>query len=190
MSNDRKLCPHGVDLRMAHCCQCADPAFHAAQQPPVVNLIASTGTTRQPTSNLCNCQTVSDDYSDHMQSCPVWLTGCANRLDRENYRLRTALLDLYNGTAEYVYLNNLGDPHNTTPMQKAAEALGVAYPRSLGAKNLLHRPSDETPEQYQCRKCGSSDVMPWPTAAAKASDALRTDDDPFKPTPANGSEPL
>lgn len=50
-------------------------------------------------------------------------------------QLRGSLLDLYNGTAEYVYLNNLGDPHNTTPMRNAAEVLGVAYPRSLGAKH-------------------------------------------------------
>lgn len=59
-------------------------------------------------------------------------------LRAENGRLRAALLDLYNGTAEYVYLNNLGDPHNTTPMQNAADVLGVTYPRSLGAKNMLH----------------------------------------------------
>lgn len=61
-------------------------------------------------------------------------------------RLRDALLDLYNGTAEYVYLNNLGDPHNTTPMRNAAEVLGVAYPRSLGAKQL--RRAHETCDQH------------------------------------------
>ena len=50
--------------------------------------------------------------------------------------LRAALLDLYNGTAEYIYLNNLGDPHNTTPMRRASEVLGVAYPRSLKQRAL------------------------------------------------------
>lgn len=59
-----------------------------------------------------------------------WTTRAADELEQ----LRTALLDLYNGTAEYVYLNNLGDPHNTTPMRRAAEVLGVSYPRSLKAK--------------------------------------------------------
>lgn len=39
--------------------------------------------------------------------------------------LEAALLDLYSGTAEYVYLNHLGDPHNTTPMRNAAKALGA-----------------------------------------------------------------
>jgi len=27
-----KLCPHGVDTRMAVCCPCADPAFNAASR--------------------------------------------------------------------------------------------------------------------------------------------------------------
>jgi hypothetical protein len=39
--------------------------------------------------------------------------------------LEAALLDLYSGTAEYVYLNHLGDPNNTTPMRNAAKALGA-----------------------------------------------------------------
>jgi hypothetical protein len=39
--------------------------------------------------------------------------------------LEAALLDLYSGTAEYVYLNHLGDPHNTTPMRNAAKVLGA-----------------------------------------------------------------
>ncbi len=38
--------------------------------------------------------------------------------------LEAALLDLYSGTAEYIYLNHLGDPNNTTPMRNAARVLG------------------------------------------------------------------
>lgn len=33
--NTRVICPHGFDIRMAKCMMCADPAFHAARQPPV-----------------------------------------------------------------------------------------------------------------------------------------------------------
>ncbi len=33
-------------------------------------------------------------------------------------------------------------------------------------------PAKETSVQYQCRKCGSSDVMPWPTTSANGSDRL------------------
>lgn len=29
------VCPHGIELLMAKCMICADPAFHAARQPPV-----------------------------------------------------------------------------------------------------------------------------------------------------------
>jgi hypothetical protein len=50
------------------------------------------------------------------------------KLQRQEARIReleAALRDLYDGTAEYVYLNHLGDPHNTTPMRNAAKALGL-----------------------------------------------------------------
>jgi hypothetical protein len=45
-------------------------------------------------STECNCQTVSDDYSDHRQSCPLWITGrkasLPKRLRRANDRCRAA----------------------------------------------------------------------------------------------------
>lgn len=31
--NQSIMCPHGVNTLAAHCCLCADPAFHAAKQP-------------------------------------------------------------------------------------------------------------------------------------------------------------
>lgn len=46
-------------------------------------------------------------------------------LEAKCHELEAALLDLYSGTAEYVYLNHLGDPHNTTPMRNAAKVLGA-----------------------------------------------------------------
>jgi hypothetical protein len=55
--------------------------------------------------------------------------------------LEAALLDLYSGTAEYVYLNHLGDPHNTTPMRNAAKVLGAP---ALEAYDRLARLTAET----------------------------------------------
>jgi hypothetical protein len=55
--------------------------------------------------------------------------------------LETALLDLYSGTAEYVYLNHLGDPNNTTPMRNAAKVLGAP---ALEAYDRLARLTAET----------------------------------------------
>ena len=44
-------------------------------------------TSEHRTTETCNCQTVSDDYSDHMQSCPVWVAGKRARLARQKVRL-------------------------------------------------------------------------------------------------------
>ena len=76
--------------------------------------------------------------------------------------LEAALLGLYSGTVEYVYLNHLGDPHNTTPMRNAAKALGApaleAYDRlrALTAKETQGE-CKFLPDQMDpgiCQKCG------------------------------------
>jgi hypothetical protein len=58
--------------------------------------------------------------------------------------LESALQDLYSGTAEYVYLNHLGDPHNTTPMRNAAKVLGAP---ALEAYDRLARLTAETKDE-------------------------------------------
>ena len=58
------------------------------------------------------------------QSCLVLMKSVQDHQERIA-ELEKALRDLYDGTAEYVYLNHLGDPHNTTPMRNAAAALGL-----------------------------------------------------------------
>ena len=102
-----------------------------------------------------------------------------NQLEARVRELEAALLDLYSGTAEYVYLNHLGDPHNTTPMRNAAKALGApaleAYDRlrALTALKTFDEPKryrtveehikiveemhEATTGRNRCRVCGKDD---------------------------------
>ena len=70
-------------------------------------------------------------------------------------QLEAALLDLYSGTAEYVYLNHLGDPHNTTtPMRNAAKALGAPALEAYDRLRALTASETKAEPTLICPKCG------------------------------------
>jgi hypothetical protein len=65
--------------------------------------------------------------------------------------LEAALRGLYDGTAEYVYLNHIGDPHNTTPMRNAAKALGE--PELFNYDRLARLTAETKPAPGFCPEC-------------------------------------